>query len=150
MGNTTMFVEDFDLAPWEQRLASLIHAKAGITPGDVLKDARNPESPLHDRFDWNDSQAAEKWRLTQAGSLIRQLKVKVVDLKSEEERTINYVTSVVTNDGERKYVPTEKVISDTDLRGQMLGDARRDMLVFQRKYAILNELSSVFDAMNRI
>lgn len=150
MGNATMFVEDFDLAPWEQRLVSLMRAKDGITPGDVLKDAKSPKSPLHDRFDWDDSEAAEKWRLTQAGALIRQLKVKVVDLKTEEERITKYAINVVTKDGGRKYVTTEKAMSDADLRAQMLGDARRDMLIFQRKYAILNELSSVFDAMNRI
>lgn len=150
MGNATMFIENFDLAPWEQRLVSLMRAKDGITPGDVLKDAKSPKSPLHDRFDWDDSEAAEKWRLTQAGALIRQLKVKVVDLKSEEERITRYAVSVRSHEGEVKYVTTERAMGDTELRAQMLSDARRDMLTFRRKYAILNELSSVFDAMNRI
>ena len=29
-------------------------------------------SPIHDCFDWNDSEAAEKWRLNRRGSLCRR------------------------------------------------------------------------------
>lgn len=34
-----------------------------LTPAEVLEEARNPESPLHDQFTWDDTEAAEKYRL---------------------------------------------------------------------------------------
>lgn len=145
-----MFVDDFDLAPWEQTLVTMMRVNKGITPGEVVKAASDPASPLHDRFEWNDSTAATRWRLAQAGALIRQLRVKVVNLKTEDEQTTRYAVSVRTGDGSVKYVTTESAMSNDELRAQMLSDARRDMLIFQRKYAVLTELSSVFAAMNGI
>lgn len=43
----------------------------GLKPEDVLDDARNPNSPLHDCFTWDDTVAAEAYRLTQAKAVIR-------------------------------------------------------------------------------
>ena len=37
----------------------------------VVDVARDPKHPLHPRFEWDDSIAAEKWRLEQAGQLLR-------------------------------------------------------------------------------
>lgn len=48
-----------------------------LTPTEVLEEARSPESPLHDQFNWNDTEAAEKYRLMQASRLIVRLRVNV-------------------------------------------------------------------------
>lgn len=48
-----------------------------LTPAEVLEEARNPDSPLHDQFNWNDTEAAEKYRLGQASRLIVRLRVNV-------------------------------------------------------------------------
>ena len=49
-----------------------IHDEFGtLTPELVVDVARDPEHPLHSRFEWDDSIAAEKWRLEQAGQLLR-------------------------------------------------------------------------------
>lgn len=48
-----------------------------LTPAEVLEEARNPESPLHDQFTWDDTEAAEKYRLGQASRLIVRLRVNV-------------------------------------------------------------------------
>lgn len=37
----------------------------------IIDDARNSNSPLHDLFDWNDSNAAHQYRLYQASRVIR-------------------------------------------------------------------------------
>jgi hypothetical protein len=49
-----------------------------LTPEHVVEAARNPESPLHQEFTWNNDAAAENWRLHQARHLVRTLLVTVV------------------------------------------------------------------------
>src|SRR5210317_675994 len=49
-----------------------------ITPQQVLEAARNESSPLHSFFDWDDDVAAESWRLHQARTLIKSVKVEII------------------------------------------------------------------------
>lgn len=48
-----------------------------LVPADVVEAARDPRSPLHSHFEWDDSTAAEKYRIEQARTLIRSVKVEV-------------------------------------------------------------------------
>jgi hypothetical protein len=48
------------------------------TPRDILDDARHPDSPIHAHFEWDDTVAAEKWRLRQAASLVIAVRVRFV------------------------------------------------------------------------
>jgi hypothetical protein len=48
-----------------------------LLPGDVVERARDEDSPLHSHFEWDDGQAAEKYRLHQARALIRTVKLMV-------------------------------------------------------------------------
>jgi len=47
-------------------------AEKGAQPQDLLEWAReHPDSEIHAKFTWDDSEAAEKWRLTEARTIIR-------------------------------------------------------------------------------
>jgi hypothetical protein len=48
-----------------------------LIPADVVEAARDPESPLHSHFNWDDSDAAEKFRLMQARTLIRTVRLEI-------------------------------------------------------------------------
>lgn len=58
-------------------LAALERDNGRLVPSDVVEAARDPNSPLHQHFEWNDSEAAEKYRLDQARTLIRSVKIEV-------------------------------------------------------------------------
>jgi hypothetical protein len=49
-----------------------------LTPEQVLTDARKKTSPIHDAFEWDDSKAAEQFRLSQARHLIARVEVEFV------------------------------------------------------------------------
>lgn len=51
--------------------------KGQITPKQVVEAARNPESPLHDEFEWDEAKAAERHWLDRARSLIRDVKIVI-------------------------------------------------------------------------
>ena len=43
----------------------------------VVDDARDPESPLHKHFEWDDEIAASAYRIDKARAIIRSVKVVV-------------------------------------------------------------------------
>lgn len=45
---------------------------------DVLEEAKNPASPLHPMFEWDNAAAAHQYRLDQARALIREVRVEMV------------------------------------------------------------------------
>lgn len=52
--------------------------KAGrLTPAEVVDAARNPKSPLHAYFEWDNDRAADAYRLGQARQLIRSVKITI-------------------------------------------------------------------------
>jgi hypothetical protein len=64
----------------EQRAAllALADARQGrVTPYDIVDAARDPDSPLHSAFTWDDAEAAHQHRLDQARYLIRRIHVDI-------------------------------------------------------------------------
>ena len=61
----------------KQALQDLYDKYGMLTPGLVVIAAENPGHELHDRFEWDDSIAAARYRLTQAAAIIRSVKVTV-------------------------------------------------------------------------
>jgi hypothetical protein len=58
-------------------IISLAEDNGYINPTRVIEDARNPNSPLHTEFDWDDVTAAHQHRLETARGLIRFVKLSV-------------------------------------------------------------------------
>lgn len=78
-----------------------IERRGRLTARSVLDAARDPESPLHSMFEWDDEKAADEWRIEQARRLIRTVKLTV------EEETIvvpRYVRDTSLENGEQGYV----------------------------------------------
>lgn len=48
-----------------------------LFPADVVERARDEDSPLHSHFEWDNNEAADKYRLHQARALIRTVKLMV-------------------------------------------------------------------------
>lgn len=136
-----------------------------LTPDVVLRNAAKPESPIHDCFEWDDSQAAERFRYIQAAMLIRSVKVSVETHPQDKPKIVRAFVSVAEtqeshDDGKEQetdptqktnfYVPLEVALKTDDYRSQMLDNAYRELRSFQRKYSVLKELTSVFDEIEKL
>jgi hypothetical protein len=62
----------------EKRLQELLKRDGGLTPDAVIEEAKDPDSPLHDEFDWDVESAAMDWWREQARKLIRSVHVEIV------------------------------------------------------------------------
>lgn len=97
-----------------ERLKQLSKLGGGtLTPTAVLDDARSPNSPLHDYFEWNDDVAAEKYRLDQARRLIRSVRVEI-EVDDVVVNVVRYVHDPDADDGEQGYVEAASLRSDED------------------------------------
>jgi hypothetical protein len=68
-----------------------IEQTLGLTPKNVVDESRDPSATLHPCFEWNDDVAAEKFRLNQASTLIRAIKVTIEDVEPIEYRPFVHV-----------------------------------------------------------
>lgn len=128
-------------------LRRLAKASGGVlNPEAVVESARNTNSPLHSRFNWDDSRAAHLWRIHEARNLIRVC-VHVIKGTDIEERI--WVSLKQDRNELGGYRPMVEVLSDSTLRNQLLEEAFEEMEIFQQKYARLKELSEIFKAFRK-
>ena len=122
-----------------------------IKPDRVVEAARPKDSPIHDQFEWNNSAAAEKYRLIQASELIR-VSVEIIDCGEDRDPVmVRAFTSLTTERGESGgYRATVQVLSNKQMREQMLEDAITELQAFEKRYAILKELAEVFAASRKL
>jgi hypothetical protein len=121
-----------------------------LRPRDVVDAARDEESPLHSQFDWEDSSAAEKYRQWQARALIR-VQVAYEPVGDGEDITYRVFASLVSDRlPAGGYRVMAKVLSDPELRDELLADALAEMQRFRLKYKHLQELAEVFAAISHV
>lgn len=110
---------------------------------DVVSFAENPDTALHNCFEWDDRRAGYAYRLWQARQLIRTM---VTVLPSNSGIVSAYVSLTADRKGEGGYRAMVDVLSDQDLHQQMLEDALVAFLLWEEKYKQLLELMPVFEA----
>lgn len=64
-----------------------------LTARQLLERAKDPKSPLHDYFDWDDQRAAHKHRMLEAERLIIRVRVKVTAKPAEPTRAQVRITT---------------------------------------------------------
>lgn len=125
----------------------LKHPRKVLTAESVVDQAKSQASSLHSYFEWDNSKAAEKFRIFQARNLIN---VCVTMLPSEQNETRVYVSlssdRSVSKGGYRAMID---VLQNPDLRQKMLMDALNDLETFKLKYEKLKELTLVFSAIKK-
>lgn len=114
----------------------------GFGPEDVVKYAKDGGTELHKCFEWDDSKAANSWRIYQARNLIINL---VVDDKAipEDLPPIRVFYKVDSDGGVSGYKETQKIIKVADEYANLLTQARNELRIFKAKYSCLEELADI-------
>jgi hypothetical protein len=111
-----------------------------LTAGVVLADASDPEHPLHDRFEWDDGVAAERFRLEQARTLIRSVRI-VYRRPSGEIGKVREFHSVSRPElPETSYTPLAEVVQDPLQTAIIRRAMRRDIQALRLRYEMFEEL----------
>lgn len=129
-----------------RRIAS---ANGGLLqPETVVERARSSSSPLHSKFQWEDSVAAHEYRIWQARQLIR-VSVEVMASTGKIHDVFVSLSPDRQRDSGGYRVMTE-VLSNAEMRSQLLTDALDDLELFREKYRKLKELAVVFSAIKKV
>lgn len=112
-----------------------------LTPAIVLAEATNPGHPLHDKFEWDDSVAAEKYRLAQAAQLLRVTFRQTAESGEVANLRHFWVIKGTEKEPGSQYVPIEEVIVDPIARNVMLRQMFREWKRFKARYAHYEEFS---------
>ena len=124
-----------------------LEKSGGLSPKALLDASRDEDAPLHSEFTWDDTEAAEKWRLEQARLLISHVRIVMSD--DTQEREAMKERGFVTIPGRQSvYVSLDTALHKEEYRNHLLEQARRDSETFIAKYRRVEELSEVVRAMN--
>lgn len=136
-----------------------IEARDGsVTSQSFLEYSRPEDSATHSMFEWDDTIAAEKYRLRQAGAIINQLEVKLEFENSPAQGAEIKVVPIKAFMNVSAKAPTEAgvfinavtVQQEDEYRNTVLQNALSELRAFQRKYSNFSEFSKVFDAIKEI
>lgn len=111
---------------------------------DVVAFARDEGTVLHTKFTWDDTVAAERFRLMQARQVIR---VHIKIYPREKQRVRAYVSMLEDRRKGGGYRSTDEVMHVQQLRDQLVYQAHREMQAFIKRYEHLEELAGVIAAM---
>jgi hypothetical protein len=122
-----------------------------LRPAAVVEAAKDEESPLHGAFEWDDGEAAQKYRLLQAQTLIRSFKVEIE--RNGQTHTVPVFIGISTDrTGEKSDNPyrlLEQVTKKPDLMKIAVQDALAQLDALRNKYAHLQELADVWAAVDK-
>ena len=128
----------------KQELEQIQKEHGGVLhPQHVVDFARNKNSALHSRFEWDDGKAAKAYRIVQARQLIRVYVQVAADNVTEVRAFVSLPSDREAGGG---YRSTDSVMTDEQRRAELLQMALKELAIFRRKYATLEQLAQVFAA----
>lgn len=116
------------------QLTRIYQERGILTPSVVVEDARPADSPLHNRFEWDDSVAAELHRRSQAKELIRSVKVVYKPADETEDKKVVREWQPIRSERGYEYKPVGEVAEDPMLRKIVMADMEREWKALHRRY----------------
>jgi hypothetical protein len=118
------------------------------TPEQIVEKATDESTELHKCFEWDDSAAAHKYRLSQAQGIIRCL--VLVNEKVEDKELPKVRAIVSTNMRENTYEPVKITIRKVDSYERLKAEALRELEAFRKKYAVIEEIGDIIDELEAV
>jgi len=127
----------------EQEILDLVDEDGLIHPQDMVDWARaHDDSLLYRQFEWDDTKAAERYRVWQARQLIA---IHVVDVGGDR-RTISLTLDRANGGG---YRVLDEVLGNDALRRAAVSLALEELERWTRRYDYLGELQPIMRAAER-
>lgn len=115
-----------------------------IKPSDIVQMARNPETESHKCFEWDDKKAADKYRLTQARTVVCNL----VYVSEDAEEHHEPVRLFYKPDTESSYKPTKMILRNRTEYEELLNQCAADIRRLKAKYHTLSEYDWLWEMVN--
>lgn len=129
--------------------------KGKLTPQIVLEEASHQSSPIHHLFTWDDTEAAEQYRLLQAADIIRRVKVKV-RVSESQTRLVRAFVNIENPadddliDRKRVYVPVVEALRKSQTRAQVIDALHREAMEWKHRAETYEVFAETCKAIKRI
>lgn len=134
---------------WLDELERIRLGAGGVLLTESVVDAaRNPLSPLHDEFEWDDKKAAHAHRLDTARHIIRSVELVIERRPDLPPLRVPAFTNLSMIDKEtlarsRGYMRTDELLQDPERRATVLRTAMDEATRWASRYKHLEELSAI-------
>lgn len=129
------------------KMFEMLESSIGLSPKTLLDANRDDDAPLHNEFEWDDEIAAESYRLSQAGYLIRMLCIKSDDADKKKSTPIRAFFKTSADDG---FERIDVIIRDSSKRSVLLQKAKYELDSYLTKYNQLEELNPIRSIADKI
>ena len=126
----------------------LARERGAATARNLLSEAKDPASPIHRYFEWDDEKAAEAHRLERARLLIRSIRIVVETTDAPIETRAFHVT---TSAGQTGYRSASVVFADEDMSAQVIKTALRELAGWRlryQQYRKVAQLAPIFEVID--
>jgi hypothetical protein len=130
-----------------------VQKEKGLTAENILEKAKDKKNPLHELFEWNNSQAGESWRLHQARLLINEVKVIINQKERYAFENVRVVINSSKDDEQeikREYKPIVEILSNEEYRRQIVQTALENVTYWREKYSEYSELKPIFISIDKV
>ncbi|MCK9429538.1 MAG: hypothetical protein M0R17_06000 [Candidatus Omnitrophica bacterium] len=122
----------------------------GLTAENLLERAKDKNSPIHNFFEWDNSQAAEKWRIYQARLIINSVQVIVNSKEMYAFENVQINVNDLNEETKREYKPIVEILSTEEYRNQVISSALESISYWRNKYKEYNELDVIFKVIDKV
>lgn len=131
----------------QAELAAMMEHGGSLLPAAVVEWARDKEtSALHACFEWDDSRAAEKYRIEQARGFIRI----VVTVPDQTTAPVRLFVSMLEDRGMVGYRRLDDVLADSAARQKLVDQFLRELRAYELRYRRIAELAPIFAAADKV
>ncbi len=127
-------------------VCSRLERRGELTPQALVDESRPEDAPLHGFFEWDDEQAAERYREVQARQIIHSIEV----ISTVDKTPVKAFVSLRIGGHERRYQSTEVALSQPSSREMVLREAMAELKAFEKKYGRFSELAEVIAAIRNV
>lgn len=115
------------------------------TPQQILEKAKDESSELHKCFTWDDTKAAEKWRLFQARQVVCNLKIKIIE---HEAPKVTPLRVFYKTDNISGYKPTRLIIKKEDEYEALVRRCQNELMAIKQKFQNVHEYDEIWKLIN--
>ena len=115
-------------------------------PERIVEYAKDDSTELHKCFEWDDTKAAERWRVQQARMVCNSL---TVTIEVEEAEPIS-VRIIEHDDTEKVYRPIVATVRNEDQYSRLLSQAKSELASFKRRFQSIKELRAIIDDIEEV
>ena len=112
-----------------------------VTPQILLDDSRPEDAVLHSCYEWDDTKAAERYRLHQSKMIIGNLVCVSINDKDKLQEPVRAFITVNARNEKASYRPTIIALSEDEARAKVLDNATKELESFKRKYEALLDVA---------